>query len=663
MSRCARLKLTDLCSRHPGGNNITLRKFDEIFIGKTSSKKRDNCDPGGPRIMIKDLRIHGEIGSDKEFFATLSGEGLDARYFHESLERQGEMVHRFFLGGSEFLLGPDSLSHSGNGGSFCPYMFGVDEPIEDLVKPDVINRLVVFGARHEPGSNIMFSDNTMFREEYKQVFLRGHAVFNYYFFVQFRGRAGVRKQQEEILRALGKSLKRFPLNLDEEDSRVVEELQVKWNDLASVFFLLKLVNRSHLMFYRKLEDIFSESQALGDEENTILDELAARLAIDPYSQERMKIDVMYRYPGNRQVVEEYRSVLVDIRGRENIQFDEQARISRLRTVALRKGIPVNLLNSLDEKLLGDRKILAADEPEYLLEVRGVLETVLLQSRQVGVQVEKEDLIKLLRSKLVALEHRDSAFDRILIEVGKECDERSRETGNTTALEEFGNIVTFFDRFDNVYLVVNSLGFHEEEGLLEDKLRSLLMSKKVFDDIQTNLFHDLFIVPVLKNQYLPQYGRKKVDALFSGISKIETGDYSLQDVLIFIEGLVREEREYRIVKTAMDRWLKKFGRSLKGVEEELSFLKDVRKMLASRSLVRPDVPESFFRKALEDLKMEKIYFGSVLPNAIKARDTVIRSEFIDTSGIDMMRIEELEREFQQQYRITDDAMDMIRSERA
>lgn len=613
--------------------------------------------------MIKDLRIHGEIGGDKEFFATLSGEGLDGRYFHESLEKDGEMIHRFFVGGSEFLLGPTALSHSGNGGSFCPYMFGVDEPIEDLVKPDVINRLVVFGARHEAGSRINFSDGTASSDEYKQLFLRGHAVFNYYFFVQYKGSAGLKKQQEEILRSLGRSLKRFPLNLDEEDSRIVEELKSKWSELATVFFLLKVVNRSHLQFYRRLEEMFSTSQTLGDEENALLEELAARLAIDPYSQERMKIDVMYRYPGNRQVVEEYRSVLVGIRGRDEIRFDDQARISRLRTVALRKGIPVNLLNSLDEKLLGDRKMITAEEPAYLVEVRGVLETILLQSRQVGIHLEKEDLIKLLKSKLIALENRDSAFDRILIEVGKECDERSREAGDTIALEEFGNIVTFFDRFDNVYHVVNSLGFHEEERLLEDKLRSLMMSKKVFDDVQENLFHDLFITPVLKNLYLPQYGRKKVEELFGGISNIETGDYSLQDVLISLENMVREEREYRIVKTAMDRWLKKFGRSLKGIEEESSFINDVRKMLVSRALVRPDVPESFFRKTLEDLKMERIYFGSVLPNAIKARDAIIRSEFIDTSGMDMMRIEELEREFQQQYRIPDDAMEVIRSDGA
>ena len=613
--------------------------------------------------MIKDLRIHGEVGGDKEFFATLSGEGLDGRYYHELVEREGVPHHRFFLGGNEFLLGPEALIHTGNGGSFCPYMFGVDEPIEDLVKPDVINRLVVFGVRHEETGRINFSDATSAKVDYRHVFLRGHAVFNYYFFVQFLSGVSLKTQQEEILRVLGRALKRFPLNMDEDDSRVVDELKAQWSGLASVFFLMKFVNRSHLRYYRKFEEIYTTSPTVGDAENAALEDLAASLAIDPYSQERMKIDVMYRSPGNRQVVEEYRSVLVQIRSRDEILFDDRARISRLRTLGLRRGIPVNLLNSLDEKLLGDRKIVAADEPAYLVEVRAVLEAILLRSRQVGERIENEDMVRLLKSKLVALEQRESAFDRILIEVGKECDELSREAGSADSLEEFGNIVTFFDRFDNVYHTVNRLAFHEEEKLADDKLRSLLQNKKIFDEIQENLFHDLFIVPVMKNLYLPQYGRKKIESLFEEISNIETGDSSLQDVTIFMENLTREEREYRIVKTAMDRWLKKFGRSLKGLEEETSFVGDVRKMLVSRGLVRPDVPEIFFRQTLEDLKTERIYFGSVLPRAIKARDASARFEFIDSSGIDMMRIEELERDFQQQYKISDDLMDTIRTARS
>lgn len=610
--------------------------------------------------MIKDLRIHGETESGKEFFATLSGEGLDVRYFHQVREQEGEYTHRFFLGGNELVLGPDSLSHTGNGGCFCPYMFGVEEPIEDLVKPDVINRLVVFGARHQDGPRIGFSGKTAATEDYRQIFLRGNAVFNFFFFLQFRQGDPLEKQQERILRVLGRSLKRFPLNLDDDDSLIVEELRDQWSKMASAFFLLKLVNRPHLKFYRKIEETFSQSLTPGEKENTTMEDLAASLTIDPYSQERMKIDVMYRLPENRQVVEEYRSVLVDIRSRDEILFEHKARLSRLRTVALRKGIPVNLLDTLDEKLIGERKIRADDEPSYLVEVRGILGTVFLKARAAGVHLDTEDLIKLLKSKLTALENRDPAFDRLLIEVGKACDDRSRRTNDMEILEEFGNIITFFDRFDNIYNTVNSVAFHEEQKISEGKLRSLLSNRKVFDDIQEGLYYELFFAPVLANPYLPRYGRVKMERLYEGLRGIGTGDLSLQDLMISLENIVREEHEYSIVKIAMDRWLKKFGRSLRSSTEEVAFLADVRKMLVSRGLVRPDVPESFFKKTLDDLKQERVYYGSVLPKAIQSKDSGLRKNFIVSSGIDLMRIEELEKEFVSQYRISNEALESIRN---
>ena len=610
--------------------------------------------------MIKDYRIHGVTGPNKEFYATLSGQGIGNRYFHEMVENEGATHHRFFSGGNELVIGPEGLSHTGNGGSFCPYMFGVDEPIEDLVKADVINRLVLFGARHDDSPTIKFDDNTSGKETFQEMFLRGHAVFNYYFFVHFTRESSTSNQQEKILKILGKALKRLPLNMDNDDALIPEELAGKWSDLGSVFFLLKIVNRPHLEFYRKLDEIYSASRSFGEEEQSVLDELAQRLGIDPYSRERIKIDVMFRNSENMEVVAEYRSVLVEIWKRDEVLFDDSARISRLRTLALRKGIPANLLDSLDEKLIGDKKVLRSEEPEYLVEARGVLETIFLRTRTVGVHLEKEDLIRLLKTKLTALENRDSAFDRILIEVGKECDELSTQAGDPSILEEFGNIVTYFDRFDAVYHMVNALAFHEEEKLPEDRLRSLLTNKKVFDEIVGNLFHDLFIVPIMENPYLPIFGRRKVETLSNGLDNIVTGDLSLQDLVISIENLVREEREHRIVRAAMDRWLKKFGRSLRGVDEEQAFIKDVKKMLTSKDLVRAGAPDAFFRKALDDLKMERMYVSTVLPKAIKGKDARIREEFIRTSGLEMMRVEELEREFQVQYRIDNGVIEQIRN---
>lgn len=610
--------------------------------------------------MIKDLRIHGVAGADKEFYATFCGKDVGTRYFHEVIEKDGIVRHRFFSGGSEFVIGPDVISHNGNGGSFCPYMFGVDEPIEDLVKADVINRLVLFGAVQDETARVRVTENTAGVETFKEVFLRGHAVFNYFFFIHFDDEVPLKNQQQRILKVLGKTLKRHPLSLQEDDSKIIDNMRDQWENLGSSFFLLKVVNRPHLEYYRNFEEVYSETRMLGDNDQKTLSDLGRHLGIDPYSQERIKIDVMFRHMENQQVLEEYRSVLVDVWRRDEVLFDDSARISRLRTVALRKGIPANLLDSLDEKLLGDKKVIETEESAYLVEARGVLETIFLRSRQVGVHMETEDLIRLLKTKLIALENRDSTFDRILIEVGKTCDELGKDTGDPSILEEFGNIVTYFDRFDAVYHMVNRLAFHEEEKLPEEKLRSILANRKVFDEIQSKLFSELFIEPILNNSYLPNFGKRKIEALSEGLDNIVTGDLSLQDLVISTENLVREEREYRIVKAAMDRWLKKFGRSLRGSEEERVFINDVKKMLTSRELVRAGAPDAFFRKALDDLKMEHLYVSSVLPRAIKGKDAGIREEFIRTSGLEMMRVEELEREFQLQYRVEDGVLKQIRS---
>ncbi|UCF30728.1 MAG: TIGR04442 family protein [bacterium] len=609
--------------------------------------------------MIKDLRIHGVTGPDKEFFATFCSRGLGNWYFHEVAEVDGLAEHRFFSGGSEFVVRPDAISHRGNGGSFCPYMFGVDEPIEDLVKTDVINRLVVFGAVQDETARVRVTDGTAGVQTFKEIFLRGHAVFNYFFFVHFSDKYPLKQQQQRILKVLGRSLKRHPLDLKQDDSAIIEGLREHWENLGPAFFLLKVISRPNMEFYQSFEEAYSRSRTLEENEQQALSDLGRHLGVDPYSQERIKIDVMYRHMENRQVVEEYRSVLVDVWRRDEILFDDSARISRLRTVALRKGIPANLLDALDEKLLVGKKVIKTQEPSYLVEARGVLETIFLRSRRVGVHLETEDLIRLLRTKLMALENRDSAFDRILIEVGKDCDELSKDADDPSILEEFGSIVTYFDRFDAVYHMVNRLAFHEEEKLPEERLRSLLANKRIFDGIQDGLFEELFIRPVLNNAYLPNFGRRKISTLTNGLNNIVTGDLSLQDLVISMENLVREEREYHIVKTAMDRWLRKFGRSLRGAEEEQIFINDVKKMLTSRDLVRAGSPDAFFRKALDDLKMERLYVSNVLPRAIRSKDSAIRDEFIRTSGLEMLRIEELEREFQVQHRVEDGVLEQIR----
>ena len=53
---------------------------------------------------------------------------------------------RFFSRGNEFTISETGVSYRGTGGSFCEYMFGVEKPLADMEKEDVLNRLIMFGA-------------------------------------------------------------------------------------------------------------------------------------------------------------------------------------------------------------------------------------------------------------------------------------------------------------------------------------------------------------------------------------------------------------------------------------------------------------------------------------------------------------------------------------
>ncbi|MCK5236458.1 MAG: TIGR04442 family protein, partial [Deltaproteobacteria bacterium] len=93
--------------------------------------------------MIQEMRFHGNVSNSIEYYATVSGKGLVHRHFYES---KADNEDRLFYGGMEFVINDKMIRHKGNGGSFCEYMFGIEVPLKDLVRKDVINRLAMYGA-------------------------------------------------------------------------------------------------------------------------------------------------------------------------------------------------------------------------------------------------------------------------------------------------------------------------------------------------------------------------------------------------------------------------------------------------------------------------------------------------------------------------------------
>src|SRR5665647_2932579 len=197
-------------------------------------------------LMLQEIRLHGQINASVEYFSTGSARDIYRSYFYEV--HDGKQL-RFFSPGNELRIDSDGVSYNGNGGTFCEYMFGVDMPLADLAKEEVRNRLVLYGTTYnESDRTLRFTNQTKGRMTFERLFFDGNAVCNYLFFISGSFPGPVHKQQEEILRLLGKLLKRSEYVGETDDSPLIQEI-FSLLGLRSSLYLIRLINKKHKEYH------------------------------------------------------------------------------------------------------------------------------------------------------------------------------------------------------------------------------------------------------------------------------------------------------------------------------------------------------------------------------------------------------------------------------
>ena len=192
--------------------------------------------------MYQEVRLHGHIDDTVEYYATAASRDAYRCYFYEA---EGKSL-RLFSPGNEFVLDKKGIVHRGNGGSFCEYMFGVDQPLAELAKGDVRNRLVLYGATYTEDGALAFTDRTDGDISFERIFFEGNAVCNYSFFLTGSVSGRTKTQQEAILRLLGKLLKRSHYVGLLDDADLVEDIFGLLGHKTSLY-LVKLINKKHLL--------------------------------------------------------------------------------------------------------------------------------------------------------------------------------------------------------------------------------------------------------------------------------------------------------------------------------------------------------------------------------------------------------------------------------
>ena len=603
--------------------------------------------------MISDLRLHGSIGP-VEYFAFVGGASALNTYFYE----EGPSSIRFFSKGNEFTMTDEDIHYKGTGGSFCEYMFGVEKPLKDLVKKTIANSLIMFGAFPDKGEKVIFTNDTEGRESFYRLFFQGHAVKNYYFFVSSDYSGDYKKRQKNILRAAGKFLKRTNLIAEDLDTELLDGFLTELKEQNSTVFIFKLIHNRNQKFYRAFTNFYSDKRLLSHSDELFIEDIAARHDIDRYQQERIKIDIMYRHPDNKRVVDEYRDLLLSGISKDTFQHSEFARLRRLRTLGIRNNIPSVLFDTLDELLLRGRKIQEIEEPDYLRETRSILQSLFFKDPSLKRHIINEDIVRLIKAKQMAYSEGDKGFEQILLGTVRACDEFARENNDFSLFEEFTSIVTYFDRYDNVHTLLSQLAFMENVAFTEDSLRSLIGNKKEFDKLDIKLFDDIFIRELLNNKYITGYGRRKINAISKGIKKISAGDASLKDIITELNMIADGEILYRHVHAALKERMRSFFSGLDTKKGRDKIREDIARELAEKGIVN-EVSKRLFDKVFLDLRKESFYLNHLLPLIIHNKDTALREDFLNNSGLDRFYVEIIEKEYFEKRSLDVSLLELIR----
>lgn len=589
--------------------------------------------------MIRSIVHQGLIGSSIEYFATVAGPDVDRRFFFEQIGTHRGDVVRYFGGTSEIVLNPEGVRFRGNGGIFGEYMFGGHLPVGDLLNDEVVNRLVLFGATTDPRSKeIRFTTNTEGYENYDNLFLQGNAVANYFFFLDDRKRyPDVADRQEQTLKTIGKLLKRSRRVAAGNFLALAHEMLDGLGEPETTLVLVRVVQRANQRFHDMCKTAYFGTKSLEQVAASVL-EIDAIAKIETYQRERIQIDVIYHHPDNQELIDEYKRILASCAG-SIINSSARARLMRLRTLSLRNEVPLSIFDTLEEIVLQEPRAVVHkhDEPDYIQSTREILGGFLL-GRNITRRLSSLDLVQLMENKQKAAANRDQTFEEVLLETGRLIDEIGREEEDFERLESFGELVTLFDRIDHTTTLINKLAFMDDIELTQEQVRSIFGNMQVFEKLRRGLFQQLFIDPIVANEYALAYGKKKLYALTLGLMSIENNEASIADVAAAIRDINNTERAYSAVYDLARRRMANFYLELNTPEGRETFRHEI------KAEIDTQVSDSLLEEVITKIRLEAFYINQLLPRIVDEMDGKLRRDFLANSGLDRFQVEELESEY-------------------
>jgi uncharacterized protein (TIGR04442 family) len=601
--------------------------------------------------MIQDIRLHGYVVANNEryeYFTNVVGPGVHTHFFYEQCKNALGTSDRFFLSGNEINIYSDRVYHQGNGGTFCEYMLGMDLPVKDVLKPDVHNRLVMYGARYdERGERLIFSSNTSGQESISKIFEEGHAFSNYYFFIAGDIQGDGKTVQETLLRFAGKTLKRVDLSKDTDGSLLAKKLYQEIGISRWTVFIVKLIDRYAVDYYNKFSEFYKKGASL-TESKEVLDNLAKHYKLNQQERTRLELDVIQKHPDNKTLVNNYKEILA-LHSRKPGEDTLLFKRNRMRTLGLHQQIPSQLFDHLDQMLKHQTEELSL--PDFVCQTQEYIRKILSDGNE-NYQLNELDLRQLLQARAKASLQHYTKFDEIVMDLGKGY------SGEKAKL--FSIIVAHLERFQLAYEIINSVAFIDDYQLKEEHLFLLAQSQDIIDNIKEGFFNEL-IFRHIGRQYLNRYGQERLSKLKEGIEEIIIGQSLPKEVIKNIEKINSEARLRRLIDSYLRESVRDIYKEPLNKSEQEILRKDISDKLNKQSLIENTVDPEIFAKALFALREEYLYLNDLLPQIVNNKDRQLRDDFLENSDLDRFRTEELERQYFRSYKVSSEMLEWFAKE--
>lgn len=298
----------------------------------------------------------------------------------------------------------------------------------------------------------------------------------------------------------------------------------------------------------------------------------------------------------------------------------------------------------------------------LEQTRQALATYFMFSTADGSDLPDTVVLSILRAKKEAIKQNDQRFERLMLDVGKYCDERLDDdnAAGKTGKKNFHRLVDTLHRMEEASLRIGKMVFFARGIPDNETLKVLSSSCNELNAIKPGLFRELLFDDLLLSDLPGRMGRKRLTNLLDGLECLSRSEGTIQDIQQRLEQVEREEHILVNVVTSIQEAIGNRYGLLAGDGERDTIKRIVSIELRHKRLLNGDIPDNLFDVGLRLAKSSLMYMNTLLPIIVSQNDSRLREEFIRDSDLDRLLVEELEEFWCARENIAPSRLDPIRS---